>query len=171
MSKYRRARITGATYFFTVVTWKRRRWFDDASQVERLKASFRYAMVRRPFKLDAIVVLPDHLHCMWTLKDDSDFSTRWQMIKTHFSRSVQTRIGSKGAKQVWQPRFWEHVIRDEQDYHRHLDYIHYNPVKHGLVTQPEKWPHSSFLRFIDKGYYELGWGWELPGGLISVGNE
>jgi putative transposase len=102
--------------------------------VNRLREAFRYAKQKRPFSLDAIAVLPDHLHCLWTLQEEADFSTRWQLVKTHFSRQIVVAKKQNGAKLVWQPRFWEHFIRDKEDLRRHLDYIHYNPVKHGYVN-------------------------------------
>jgi putative transposase len=103
--------------------------------------------------MDAVVVLPDHLHCLWRLPErDSDFSTRWRLIKHFFSS------GQKQNTPIWQRRFWEHTIRDEEDWGRHVDYIHYNPVKHDLVSSPSEWEFSSFSRAVERGWYSAGWG-------------
>ncbi len=124
-------------------------------------------MEHHPFVIDAFVLLPDHLHCMWTLPDDDqDFSKRWRLIKGSFSRRCDSRFkgvltASRKHKQeqaIWQRRFWEHVIRDERDFTRHVEYIHYNPVKHGLVKMPREYPYSSFHRYVANGLYELEWG-------------
>jgi putative transposase len=114
--------------------------------------------------MEAIVILPDHLHCIWTLSEgDDDFSTRWRQIKAAFSRQLpkterhsQSRL-NKGERGIWQRRFWEHAIRGDADYQRHVDYIHYNPVKHGYVTRVVDWPYSSFHRFVRLGVYPSGW--------------
>jgi putative transposase len=125
-------------------------------------------MQKRPFKMDAVVVLPDHMHCIWTLPDgDIDYSARWSIIKRTFTQCVAGTVRTahptvsrlkrrEGA--VWQRRFWEHQIRDERDYRMHCDYIHYNPVKHGLTCAPKDWSHSSFKKFVRAGYYEEDWG-------------
>jgi putative transposase len=118
-----------------------------------------------PLTVDGIVVLPDHLHCLWQLPDgDDDFSLRWRLIKSRFSLRIDTgeRISSsrerKAERGILQRRFWEHAIRDERDDQTHLDYIHYNPVKHGLVHAAKDWPYSSFNRYVKKGFYSLDWG-------------
>ncbi|MBN1888999.1 MAG: transposase, partial [Thermoflexales bacterium] len=112
---------------------------------------------------------PDHLHCIWTLpEDDSDFSIRWRLIKSAFTRKCNmpqpTVLSSsrqhKGEQAVWQRRFWEHRIRDETDFIRHVEYIHYNPVKHSLVKAPRDWEYSSFHRFVREGAYDQAWGSE-----------
>jgi len=98
----------------------------------------------------AWVVLPDHLHCVWELPDDdSDFSTRWRLIKTHFTTNMKSHAGPE----IWQPRFWEHCIRDQNDFNRHVDYIHFNPVKHGLVEHAGAWLYSSYQTFVEMGVY------------------
>jgi putative transposase len=120
--KYRRDRITGGTYFFTVVTDGRRPVFHDPAAVGLLRGAFRRVYADRPFVIDAMVVLPDHLHTVRTLpKDDSDYSMRWRLIKRTFTSAVRFQ------KPIWQKRFWEHRIRDDDDWRRHLDYIHWNP--------------------------------------------
>lgn len=167
MADYRRVYERGGLYFFTVVTADRRPLLTTPSRIESLRASFRHVMTRRPFRLQAIVVLPDHLHCLWQLPaDDADFSNRWKMLKSHFTRHLP------GLKRpIWQPRFWEHLIRDTIDQQRHLDYIHFNPVKHGLVDDPSEWPFSSFHRFRQEGIYPRGWGREEPRSIISMDYE
>jgi putative transposase len=160
LSDYKRVYISGGTYFFTVVTDGRRPMFADDANVTLLRDAFRYVKTRRPFDIIAAVVLPDHLHTMWGLPEgDSDFSTRWQMIKTAFSRKVDASLRRDGSKRIWQPRFWEHLIRDEEDYQKHLDYIHFNPVKHGYTSKPGDWQHSSFKQLVEQGVYDdPAWG-------------
>ena len=146
-----------------------------------LRQAFRCTMTGHPFTIDAIVIVPDHLHGLWTLPlGDADFSTRWRLIKSHFSRhcaplpqgSVAASRRRKQEKGVWQRRFWEHQIRDQDDFIRHVEYTHYNPVKHGLVSAPIEWAHSSFERYVQAGVYTADWGAE---GSISfpdhVGHE
>jgi len=165
--QYRRAFLPGASYFFTVVTEQRRPVFAAAAAVDVLRNAFRTIQSRRPFELDAIVIMPDHLHCIWTLPpDDADFSTRWRLIKTHFTKHCDPALHShanssrlaRTEKAVWQHRYWEHLLRDETDYARHVEYIHYNPVKHGYVASAIEWPHSSFKRYVDAGIYAADWG-------------
>jgi putative transposase len=119
----------------------------------------------RPFRMDAAVIMPDHLHCLWTLPpDDADYSTRWGQIKGNFSRHINTgeRISKSRNKRrergLWQRRFWAHLITDQDDFNRHADYIHWNPVKHGWVRQVSDWPHSSFFKFVRLGIYPITWG-------------
>ncbi len=110
-------------------------------------------VVARPFQVDAIVVLPEHLHCIWRMPEgDADFSSRWREIKKAASRQIDTSPNSRNERPVWQRRYWEHAIRDEEDWRRHVDYIHYNPVKHGLVNQPGEWSWSSFGSAVAKGW-------------------
>ena len=171
--RYRRARLKGGTYFFTVVTHKRVKIFNHSDNVELLRQAFRKVIKRHPFKIDAFVLLPDHLHCIWTLpKGDADFSMRWRLIKSNFSRQLdhlgwiegrnptKTTVSRfrKNEKSIWQRRFWEHLIRNHQDLRRHVEYIHYNPVKHGLTKAPGEWDYSSFHRYVDKGIYDVKWG-------------
>ena len=172
MSNYRRVYIPGATYFFTLVTYCRQPIFADAERVEQLRRSFLEVKAKRPFNMPAAVILPDQLHCLWILpKGDADFSTRWQMLKTSFSRRIPAKKGKEGAKTIWQPRFYDHCIRDEIDFHMHLDYIHYNPVKHGWVSSPSEWPYSSFARFVELGWYESNWGDVMPPNMEDMERE
>ncbi|MEA5534081.1 REP-associated tyrosine transposase [Crocosphaera sp. XPORK-15E] len=165
--QYRRAKTPGATYFFTVVIHHRRPILRESENIDLLREAFRYVIKQHPFKIDGIVILPDHLHSIWTLPDnDADFSTRWRLIKSYFSRhchaSHQGKMTlsrqQKGEKAIWQRRFWEHQIRDDQDFINHLEYIHYNPVHHGLVFAPKDWQYSSFHRYVEAGVYDLMWG-------------
>ena len=164
---YRRATTPGATYFFTVVTHQRQPIFNNTQTIDYLRQAFHTVKTEKPFTIDAIVILPDHIHTIWTLpKDDADFSSRWQRIKAKFSRQCpaefqQTALPSrqrKGELAIWQRRFWEHQIRDETDLRQHIEYIHYNPVKHGLANTPKDWPYSSFHRHVKDGFYPADWG-------------
>ena len=159
MPDYRRNRVPGGTYFFTVNLLDRR---SDllVTHIGALRAAVRAARGRRPFHIDAWVVLPEHMHCLWTLPaGDADFPARWHAIKTAFSKAVPmagpggpVRAG-KGERGLWQRRYWEHTIRDDRDYAAHMDYIHFNPVKHGYVERPGEWPFSSFPRCVANGLY------------------
>ena len=172
MTAYRRAFQPGGCYFFTLVTEQRRPLLID--NIDRLRRAFRVGIERRPLQIDAIVVLPDHLHTLWRLPEgDTDFSTRWIHIKRCFSAGLQApRVSSskrrKREKGIWQRRFWEHLIRDEADWRRHMDYIHYNPVKHGYCVVPADWPYGSFRRCVADGLYAPDWGHEMPTNLKGV---
>lgn len=131
--RYRRRRRAGATWFFTVVTYRRQPVLCQAEVLAILRSVLREKRQRRPFRIPAMVVLPDHLHCLWTLPaDDSDFPLRWRRIKGETARRVAIIRGER--QPLWQARYWEHMIRDDADFGRHVDYIHFNPVKHGLVS-------------------------------------
>jgi putative transposase len=168
--EYRRSSIKGGRFFFTAVTYKRARLFASYKNIELLREAIRNVKHRHPFVIDAIVLLPEHLHCIWTLpQGDHDFSTRWRLIKSFFSRycehghhELKASQIRKKAQAIWQPRFWEHFIRDEKDFTSHVEYIHYNPVKHGLVKAPKDWEYSSFHRHVEKGIYEREWGAYAP---------
>ena len=122
-----------------------------------------------PFDIKAIVVLPDHLHTIWKLPaQDHDFSKRWRLIKQIFSKSIQGETNHRGEKNIWQKRFWEHLIRDEQDYKQHMNYIFYNPVKHGYVDKAIDWPYSSFLQAIKEGLYDQEWGFKEPDNIRGM---
>jgi putative transposase len=167
MSRFRRA-ASGSTYFFTVVSHRRRPIFGTALVRATLRAAIGRVRDLRPFAVDAWVLLPDHLHCIWTLPDgDHDFPTRWSLIKHHVSFACGQAFagGAVSASRrkhrdanVWQRRFWEHQIRDEIDLERHMNYIHFNPVKHGLVTSAAQWPYSTFHRYVKAGVYPVDWG-------------
>jgi putative transposase len=167
MPNYRRSLQPGGTFFFTVITYQRFPIFNNPDSINLLKECFKSIKTLYPFRIDAIVILPEHLHTIWTLPDtDIDYSTRWKLIKSHFSRrysGIRLPIESesmfnKHEKGIWQRRFWEHQIRDQDDFNAHCDYIHYNPVKHGMVISPGDWKYSSFKQFVAKGYYPENWG-------------
>jgi putative transposase len=174
MVRYRRNRVEGGTFFFTV-TLADRRSTALVDHVGPLRAAFRVARQERPFTVDAIVILPDHLHAILTLPEgDDDFAGRWRRIKGHFSSGLLVagaRITrhAKGELALWQRRFWEHTIRDEHDFARHVDYIHYNPVKHGLVARVTGWPHSSFHLFVRRGLLPQDWAGDVGEGGSNYG--
>ena len=170
MPNYRRLYSDGACYFFTLVTHQRRPIFNTSS-LPHLKASLLSATMRMPFRIPAIVVMPEHLHCLWLLPSgDSDHSRRWQFIKASFTRRLK-RAENNICLPIWQNRYWEHLIRDEAHFQRHLDYIHYNPVKHGYVTRPFDWPWSSFRSHVERGYYSEEWGVSEPSSINSLDVE
>lgn len=172
MSNYHRAYTPGGSYFFTVVTLNRAPIFINEERVEILRQAFRKVMETLPFQIDAMVVLPEHLHCIWQMPDgDVDYSSRWREIKKAASRQISTATNKRNERMVWQRRFWEHAIRDEDDWRRHVDYIHYNPVKHGLVNQPSDWPWSSFRNAVNKGWYQASWGAEIPATITGMDYE
>jgi len=167
MPDYRRYYVAEATVFFTLVTHERRPFLTDRLARRCLRLALHKVMAQRPFA--AIVLLPDHLHALWTLPPgDSDFSIRWRRIKEEFTCAFLRCGGKEGRRSssrrrrkergVWQRRFYDHVIRDERDFERHFDYVHYNPVKHGLVRRPRDWPYSSFHRWVKLDHYPLEWG-------------
>jgi len=161
--RYRRADIKGATYFFTLNLANRKSTLL-IDKINELRESIRHVKQKYPFDINAIVILPEHLHAMITLpKNDNDFATRWMLIKAHFSRQIPKgeRVNASKAKKrergIWQRRYWEHMIRDEADYQAHINYIHYNPVKHGYVEKASQWPHSSIHRYIRNGDATEDW--------------
>jgi putative transposase len=163
MPDYRRNRVPGGTFFFTVNLLDRR---SDllVTHIDLLREAVRRACARAPFRIDAWVVLPDHMHCLWTLPPgDADFPGRRRAIKISFAKSLSSGeprspvMTRRGERDIWQRRFWEHTIRDDWDYAAHMDYTHFNPVKHGLVEHPVDWPYSSFRRCVDGGLYPDGW--------------
>jgi len=161
---YIRSKATGGVYFFTVNLAERHNNDLLTSHVDLLREAFRLTKRQYPFIIEACVILPEHLHCIWRLPEgDYDFSTRWRLIKTHFSKNIalNERISSSRKRNkergIWQRRFWEHLIKDEEDYKNHLDYIHYNPVKHGYVQRAIDWQYSSFHLWIERGVYPRDW--------------
>ena len=168
MSRYRRARVAGGCYFFTVVTERRQRILTDEPVRAALRAAIARVRETYPFKIDAWVLLPDHMHTIWTLPpNDSDFSLRWRLIKTYVTRAcsdlyfnsdmLTKRRCVKRCGTFWQHRYFEHVIRDAQDFMNHIDYVHFNPVKHSLVDNVCDWPYSSFHRYCAQGVYAQNW--------------
>ena len=168
MADYRRNFVPGGTFFFTVVVHERRPILTTDLARSCLRSTIREEKESRPFDLVALVLLPDHLHAVWSLpRGDSDFSTRWAKIKANFTRRYLRAGGNEGDRSpsrirqqeraIWQRRFWEHTCRDEQDLRRCVDYLHWNPVKHGLVEKVGDYPWSSFHRFVREGEYESEW--------------
>jgi putative transposase len=163
MTNYRRNFVPGGSFFFTANLAERRlRLLTE--HVGALRTAFRATRSVQPFTIDAIVVLPDHLHAIWTLPEgDRDFATRWRLIKSAFSRALPKgeRISdsrrSKGERGIWQRRYWEHTLRSERDLAKLMDYIHFNPVKHGHVSRVADWPYSSFHRLVRLGVYPRDW--------------
>ncbi|TMO06010.1 transposase [Pseudoalteromonas sp. S327] len=161
--QYRRNYVKGGTYFFIVNLLDRNKSLL-VEHIDLLRESIRFVKSQRPFYIDAWVVLPDHLHAVLTLPDDDvDYSSRWREIKKRFSKSLpktefltQTRK-RKNERGIWQRRFWEHTIRDDNDYWHHVNYVHFNPLKHGLVSQVADWPYSSFHRAVKQGIYANNW--------------
>lgn len=152
MPNYRRNRVPGGTFFFTVVTAGRRPVFAGEAAVAALRNAVRAVRAAQPFEIVAWVSLPDHLHAVWRLPaGDADFSTRWAKVKLATSRAL-------GKQTVWQARFWEHTIRDDDDLRRCVDYVHWNPVKHGLAARAIDWPYSSFRRAVARRVYPAEWG-------------
>ena len=168
MPEYRRRYVPGGTFFFTLVTCDRRPFLCDQVARPILRDCLREAQRERAFTIDAVVLLPDHLHAIWTLPPgDATYSLRWAAIKANFTREWLACGGQEstitgdhhrqGRRGVWQPRFYEHTVEDDDDFIAHVEYIHFNPVKHGLVHCPRDWPYSSFHRYIRLGHYAPQW--------------
>ena len=180
MSNYRRAHIPGGTYFFTVKTENNAPIFADRDNALLLGQVIREAKQRWPFEVNAMVLLPDHLHAIWSLpQEDDDYPTRLGWLKKEFTKRY---LGQGGNEQhtsasrkryrrrgVWQRRYWEHTIEDEEDFDAHFDYVHWNPVKHKYVRCPGDWPHSSFHRWVAAGVYDIHWGCgqRVPTSLVN----
>ncbi|MXR35955.1 REP-associated tyrosine transposase [Craterilacuibacter sinensis] len=165
MPDYRRLWRPGGTYFFTVTLLERHDNRLLVEHIDLLRAAVSKVKQDYPFTIHAWVVLPEHLHCVIELPEgDADFATRWRLIKSSFSRALpqgETRSASRlkhGERGIWQRRYWEHLIRDENDFVRHVDYVHYNPVKHGWVERVSDWPYSTFHRHVTQGFYPADWG-------------
>ena len=169
MPNYRRAHVPGGTYFFTLKTERNAPIFRDPDAVKWLGSILREANENWPVVTKAMVLLPDHLHVLWSLPPGDDrYSMRWGWIKKEFTKrylasgGIEQPISDSKQRQrrrgVWQRKFWEHTIEDEDDFQAHFDYIHWNPVKHGYVRCPADWPYSSFHRWVKAGVYEQHWG-------------
>ncbi|EPV8393527.1 MULTISPECIES: REP-associated tyrosine transposase [Enterobacteriaceae] len=158
MSNYRRSYIPGGTWFFTVNLQNRQ---SDllTRRIDQLRTAIALVKCKKPFQINAWVILPEHMHCIWTLPErDSDYSGRWREIKKSFTRAL-------AQSQIWQPRFWEHTIRNDEDYRRHMDYVYINPVKHRLVGRVSDWPYSTFHRDVRQGLYPEDW----AGDTVEIG--
>ena len=187
MSWYRRWRKPGGIYFFTCVTYHRNRLLTSATARPLLRSAIEQTQTERPFDILAFVLLPDHMHALWQLPPgDDQYSVRWRLIKARFTHSLlaagyeepsqSVSRASRSERAVWQRRSWEHCIRDESDWKRHVDYIHWNPIKHRLVPAPRLWRYSTFMKYVRLSEYEEHWGdqmpatlqnWSPPGGFIE----
>lgn len=170
MVNYRRNKLEGACYFFTV-TLRDRKSKILVEHIDFLRQAFRDVKKVRPYSTVAMVVLPEHLHAIWKLPpDDADYSGRWQRIKGLFTRSLiksgkQYPCDRSGEYALWQRRFWEHTIKDDNDLEQHVNYIHYNPVKHGLVKRVRDWSYSSFHRYVKEGIKNIDWAGDAIAGV------
>ena len=173
MSNYRRPMVKGGTFFFTVVSYRRRPILTLPLARRALHDALALTRRERPFDIVAMVLLPDHLHAVWTLPEgDADFSVRWKLVKTRVTRALADHdmapCGTTPSRRhrqerdVWQRRFWDHAIRDDEDFRRHVDYIHWNPVKHALVSRVRDWRYSTFHRYVRQGVYPEDWGFTEP---------
>ena len=169
MRRYLRVYVPGGTYFFTVVMYRRQPILTSDAGRRCLRDAFRSVRSQWPWNVVALVLLPDHLHTVWTLSaGDADYSLRMQKIKERFTKAFLSTGGCEvtptaaerryGRRGIWQPRFWEHAVRDERDLKRCVDYAHWNPVKHGLVGRVVDYPWSSFHRYVRLGEYTADWG-------------
>jgi putative transposase len=174
MVNYRRNLVPGGTFFFTVAL-SNRRSLVLVENVALLRQAFQKTRVEKPFAIDAIVILPEHLRAIMTLPPaDFDYSGRWRRVKSLFTRAIVNSgvfvaRDSRGEYQLWQRRFWEHTIRDDADFERHVDYIHFNPVKHNLVSRVADWPHSSFHRYVQRGVLPQDWAGVVGGAHGNFG--
>jgi putative transposase len=174
MTRYRRIRVEGGLFFFTVTLADRSSRLLIA-EIDRLRRMYASVQREHPFETIAICILPDHLHAIWSLPEgDPDYSLRWSLIKSGFSRglALSTKPSEsklrKRERGIWQRRYWEHAIRNDKDLGRHIDYIHFNPVKHRLVPQVADWPYSSFHKYVERGDLPIDWGGDMrdePGGF------
>lgn len=182
MSNYIRLKQSGGCYFFTLVTYRRQRFLTDDLARRFLREAIIKARENYPFSIDAWVLLPDHFHCIWHLPEgDNDYSTRWNIIKTQFTRQAKPHYHNANwmtpsktkhrESSLWQRRFWEHAIRDDTDYAHHIDYIHYNPVKHGWVKHPRDWPFSTYHRYLNDNLYSPSWGQTTPEFIGNFGES
>ena len=182
MPNYLRSRIEGGSYFFTVVTYNRLPILTTDIGRKLLRTAWQDTQRRFPFETIAVCLLPDHLHCIWKLPEgDADYSIRWKEIKRIFTKGYLIEIGPGEARNasrqkrheaaIWQRRFWEHTLSDVQDLDAHLDYIHYNPIKHGYVNRAADWAWSSFHRFVHQGIYEIDWAGGNEGRIQTTGWE
>ena len=172
MVLYRRNRVAGGSYFFTLTLEDRRRRLL-VEHIEALRASWHAVLERFPHEVIAVVVLPDHLHAVVRLPPEAtDYAALWRELKKSFTRrlllaGIELPSRSEGGYRLWQRRYWEHTLRDDADLAAHVDYVHYNPVKHGWVERVRDWPHSSFHRYVAAGLLPIDWGDEGPTAMAS----
>jgi putative transposase len=159
--------------FLTLVTKGRRILFDldHPHNVDMFFDKMRAVREFKPFKLHAYNFLPDHIHLLMRPTGEANFSSIMQSVQRSYTFEYKDHYGISGSLSLWQHRFWDHIIRDEEDLQRHFDYVHWNAVKHGLVTKPEDWPYSSYHHWVEKGYYEIGWGHVEPAILRDINHD
>jgi putative transposase len=164
MTEYRRFYIPESTWFFTVNLAERKNNNLLIDNIDLLRDAFKYVKQQKPFHMNAVVIMSDHLHCIWSLPlNDADFSIRWNLLKGRFSRGIppneriSTSRETRRERGIWQRRFWAHLIENQDDFNRHVDYIHWNPVKHGKVNKVVDWPYSSFHRYVKQSVYSNEW--------------
>ncbi len=162
MPNFRRYYVPNAIYFITTVVHGRHFLFNDDAHVQLLWDNLRQTRAFHPFCLWAYAFLPDHLHLLIQPKEGASISKILNSFKSNFTKDYKAHHGITKSLSLWQSRFWDHIIRDADDLEHHFDYIHYNPVKHGWVERPEIWPHTSYRHWLERGYYEVGWGWSEP---------
>lgn len=178
MPEYRRAHLPESSVFLTLVTYERQKLFSVPENIERLRQACAVVVAEKPFTINAAVILPEHIHFLWTLPpDDRDYSYRVGRMKVLFTRALRGANNlpddvcesrrKHRESDVWQRRFYEHTIRDEFDFRKHLDYLHFNPVKHGLVKCVHEWEYSSFHRGVKRGEYDVGWGCQCNGNIFT----
>jgi REP-associated tyrosine transposase len=168
MANLRRYYIPNAIVFITQVVQDRRPVFRQHQQVDLLRSVLDEVKRLHPFAMLGYVFLPDHFHMLVQPLRETTFSQIMHSLKPNFTKTYKEAQGISDHLKLWQRRFWDHVIRDETDLEQHLDYIHYNPVKHGLVSRPENWCHSSFLEWKQRGVYPDMWGWSEPDSLVGL---
>jgi putative transposase len=177
MPEYRRANIPGGSVFLTLVTYERQKLFLTPENINKLRQACSIIMTEKPFTIDAAVILPEHIHFLWTLPpDDRDYSYRVGRMKVLFTRALRGANNlpeyvcasrrKHRESDVWQRRFYEHTIQDESDFRKHLDYLHFNPIKHGLVKCVHDWEYSSFHRGVKRGEYDVKWGCQCNGNIF-----
>jgi putative transposase len=178
MPEYRRANIPGSSVFLTLITYERQKLFSVTENIDKLRQACDVVIAEKPFTIDAAVILPEHIHFLWTLPpDDRDYSYRVGRMKVFFTRALRGANNlpddvcesrrKHRESDVWQRRFYEHTIRDEVDLRKHLDYLHFNPVKHGLVKCVHDWEYSSFHRGVKRGEYDIKWGCQCKDNIFS----
>jgi putative transposase len=179
VSNYRRPLVPGGTFFFTVVSYRRRPILTSPVVRRALHNALAVTRHERPFDIVAMVLLPDHLHAVWTLPEgDADFSARGKLIKVRVTvaladldlapRGTTRSRRRRQERDVWQRRFWDHAIRDDEDFRRHVDYAHWNPVKHKHVSRVKDWPHSTFHRYVSQRVYAEDWGLVEPPNIAGL---
>ena len=170
-AKIRRLYIPNAIYFITGVTRNRKPHFNHKSRFNLLRVTVRNVKELHPFKMIAFVFLPNHFHLLIQLLGNSDISKLLQSVQRNYTVNHKKQEGISDSLNLWQRGFWDHVIRNELDFRNHFHYIHYNPVKHGYTKRPEDYPHSSYLEYVKREWYEIGWGWQEPEDLQGIDYE